>query len=231
MLWHFYGLQGGGKSVGAVMFAKRKHDREGYKVYTNFSCTFADPISVKALMSYGYENAVLVLDEAYGIADSHSSNSANDHISEVMHQSRKRHVEVLWITQLKGDLYKRIRESAHRRVKCVNKGTDKNPICIYFTYNQEGRLIRQPMMYRLKQLLPYFSMYNSDEKIMPMHMSPELTQKKVLEIYGDSPNCKSFVAMLREENQFIVKDIAESVYALLKAGKNERAFELIKVKT
>ncbi len=229
MLWHFYGLQGGGKSWGAVVFAQDFHIKKGYKVFANFYIEFGEPLSIKRLMDYGYDNCVIIVDEAYGVADSHTTNKANDNISEVSMQSRKKHVEVLWITQLQGDLYKRIRESAHRKVECINTGTEETPILNYIVKDAHDTVI-DIRRFDTETVRSAYHLFNTEEKIMPTHLNPELTKEKVLEIKKACNSRRTFIVLLNDENKFITKEIAGAVYDLLDNGEEIRAWNLIKLK-
>jgi hypothetical protein len=240
MLWHFHGLQGGGKSWGMCVIADDMQRIKGYKVFANFWIEIGEPISIKRLLNYEYNKCVLLLDEAYGVGDSHTNNPVNTYLSEVIHQSRKRECEVFFGTQLLGDLYKRIRESAHRRIECINTGTEKEPELNYFIRNNYDQMIKHPFEHNPKIGNPlYFDtetvrsayhLFNSDEKIMPMHMNPELTFEKVLEIKEDSPNAKTFITLMKAENPFMDKETYGACYALLKEGKDKRVKGLLKLK-
>ncbi len=230
MLWHFYGLQGSGKSTGAVMLAHDFKRKKHYATYSNFKIVFGQPLSIKRLFNYEYNQCTIIVDEAYGVADAHKTSGANDAISEVILQSRKKEVEGIFITQLRGDLYKRVRESAHRKVKCRNIGTEEHPTLIYIVRDGDDNII-DGRKFDEKQLLKsgIFNMFDTNEKIMAMHLNPELKFKDVKDIYKDAPNQLTFCAMLNDENKFITKDIAKSVFALMKAEKYNRVKELLKL--
>ena len=237
MLWHFHGLQGGGKSWGMCIFAEdmqvhpEKYEIEGkYEIFANFYIEIGKPISIKKLLNYEYNKAILLIDEAYGIADSHSNNPVNNYVSEVVHQSRKKEVEVFFGTQLLTDLYKRVRESAHRRVECINTGTNKEPILNYFIRDNHDNLIGKPKRFKTEVVKSAYHLFNSDEKIMPMHMNPELSKEKVLEIKNDCSNAKTFITLMKAENPFMDKETYGACYTLLKDGKESRVWELLKIK-
>jgi hypothetical protein len=239
MLWHFYGLQGSGKSVGLVIWSLDFHLKKKYKVYANFWLKFGNIISIKDLMNFKYNHCVVILDEAYGVADSHQTNKANDNISEVTHQSRKRDVEVFFSTQLDTDLYKRIRSSAHRKVLCENIGTEETPILTYTITNQRdriinplmlnGRRINNPAIFKTESVRKTYPLFNTDETIMPMHLNPEITKEKILGIFNDCTDKNTFYMLMREENPFFIKDACNAGYNLIKAGKIDRAMGLFKV--
>lgn len=229
MLWHFYGLQGSGKSVGLVIWSQDFHIKKGYKIYANFWLKFGNIISIKDLMDFKYEKCVIILDEAYGVADSHQVSKANDSLAEVIHQSRKRDVEAFFATQLDTDLYKRIRLSAHRRVLCENLGTEEKPILAYTVTNQYEGLIKR-LVFKTKSIEATYPLFNTDETIMPMHLNPEMTFNKVLEIYNDVTNKKSFEVLMKEENKFFIKDICDTAYDLIKQSKYDKAMKLLKMK-
>lgn len=230
MLWHFFGLQGGGKSWGVSVWAEDMHIKKGYKVYANFWLEFGKIISIRDLMDFKYDNCVIILDEAYGVADSHQTSKANDNLSEVIHQSRKKRVEVFFATQLEGDLYKRIRTSAHRKVLCENLGTEEVPILRFIITNQHNRLVENPKIFDTVTVRGAYHLYNTDEVIMPMHLNPEFTFDWIKEIYGDCETKKTFSTLLNDENKFITRDIGDAVYDLMKAEKYDRVKRLLKLK-
>lgn len=230
VLWHFFGLQGGGKSVGITVFAEDMHIKKGYKVYANFWLEFGKIISIRDLMDFKYSNCVIILDEAYGVADSHQTSKANDNVAEVIHQSRKKNVEVFFATQLEGDLYKRIRISAHRKVLCENIGTEEIPILKYTITNQYDRLIRNPLIFDTLMVKSTYHLFNTNEVIMPMHLNPEFSFDWIKEIYGDCGTKKTFSTLLNDENKFITRDIGDAVYDLMKAEKYNRVKRLLKLK-
>jgi hypothetical protein len=236
MLWHFHGLQGGGKSWGMCIFAEdmqihpERYEHDGkYSIFANFWIEIGGPISIKRLLNYEYSRAILLIDEAYGLADSHSNNPINNYVSEVIHQSRKRDCEVFFGTQLLGDLYKRIRESAHRRIECINTGTNKGPTLNYIIRDNHDNTINTKR-FSTAIVKGAYHLFNSDEKIMPMHMNPELTLSKVIEIFNDCSNANTFKVLMKQENPFMDKDTYGSCYSLLKDGKKNRVKELLKIK-
>lgn len=230
MLYHFFGLQGGGKSWFAVVLAYYDFFlKSNYQVFTNFYTSFGGIISIKKLLNFEYNKCVLIIDEAYGVADAHQTSKANDYISEVIHQSRKRKVEVFFITQLQSDLYTRIRNSAHRRIECANLGSEEKPILSYIVTDNKDNLLNS-FYFDTIDVRSAYHLYNTEEPIMPMHLNPELTFEKVMEIYNDCTSKKTFETLLNDENKFITKDVAGSVYELLKNGKEERARGVLKIK-
>jgi hypothetical protein len=231
MLWHFYGLQGGGKSWGICVFAEDLKIKKGYKIFANFWIEIGELISIKRLLNYDYNDCVLLIDEAYGMGlDSHDGNSkVGNHLSEVIHQSRKRRCEVFFATQMEGDLLKRVRESAHRNVECVNSGTEEIPILNYIIRDRYEHVLNT-LRFDTETVRSAYHLYKTDEKIMPMHMNPELTLDKVIEIFNDCSNANTFKIMMKEENPFMDKDTYGACYTLLKDGKENRVKELLKLK-
>lgn len=236
MLWHFYGLQGSGKSVGLVVWSNEYHlppnppkkTYGNYKVYANFWLKFGEIISIKDLMGFKYNHCVIILDEAYGVADSHQVSKANDSLSEVIHQSRKRDVEVFIATQLDTDLYKRIRTSAHRKVLCENIGTDKKPTLVYAVTNQYDKLIKRVLL-KTNTVEKTYPLFNTDETIMPMHLNPETSRDRILSIFNDSSNKNTFYMLMRDDNPFFIRDTCNAGYDLIKNDKIDRAMGLFKV--
>lgn len=229
MLWHFFGLQGSGKSVGIVIWSQDFHIKKGYKVYANFWLKFGSLISIKDLMDFKYDNCVIILDEAYGVADSHQMSKANDSLTEVIHQSRKKHVEVFFATQLDTDLYKRIRISAHRRILCQNIGTELKPVLAYRITDQYDNIIKR-IIFKTDAVKGTYPLFNTEETIMPMHLNPEMKFSKVLELFNEVTNRKSFEVLMKEENKFFIKDVCDTAYDLIKQNKNDRAMKLLKMK-
>jgi hypothetical protein len=227
MLWHFYGLQGSGKSVGVVIFAQDFYINKVFKVYANFSLTFGELLDMNRFLNFQYNNCVLVIDEAYGVAEAHIKSKGNDTVSWVILQSRKKDVEIFFATQNEGDLYKRIRESAHRKVLCENMGTDKHPILRYHVTNQYDRLIANIQIDE-DTVKEAGKLFNTKEIIMPMYLNTGCTLEKVKEIFKDSKTKKTFKTLLLKENQYISGDTCEAIYDLLEDGKDERVQKLLK---
>lgn len=230
VLWHFFGLQGGGKSVGIVIWAHDFYLKNKYKIYANFWLKFGSIISIKDLLDFKYNHCVIILDEAYGVADSHQMSKANDSLSEVIHQSRKRDVEVFIATQLDTDLYKRIRTSAHRKVLCQNRGTEKKPILYYRIMDQYDNLISIKKL-ATASVEKTYPMFNTNETIMPMHLNPEMNFTKVLELLNASPDKNTFYMLMRDENPFFTRDLTNASYNLIKHDENDRAMRLLKMKS
>ena len=228
MLWHFFGLQGGGKSVGLVVWSHDFHIKKQYKVYANFWLKFGEIISIKDLMDFKYNHCVVILDEAYGVADSHQTSKANDSLSEVIHQSRKRDAEVFFATQLDTDLYKRIRTSAHRKVLCENRGTEKKPLLLYTVRDQYERLIKRVLL-KTSTVEKTYPLFNTDETIMPMHLNPDITRDRILDMYNDSSDKNTFYMLMRNDNPFFTRDTCNAGYNLIKVDKVDRAMNLFKV--
>jgi hypothetical protein len=222
-------LQGGGKSVGVTIFSYDIYVKKKYNIFANFWLSFGKLISIKDLLDFKYSNCVIILDEAYGVADSHQTSKANDNLAEVIHQSRKKKVEVFFSTQLEGDLYKRVRTSAHRKVLCENLKTEEEPILRYTIMNQNDEVLRRIVL-NTELVRKSYPLFNTDEVIMPMHLNPELTYDEVLNIFNDASSKKGFATMLNEENKFIVKDIGEAVYEAIKNERHDRARRLLKLK-
>jgi hypothetical protein len=228
MLWHFYGLQGSGKSWGVSVFAEDFHIKEGLNVYANYQLEFGQLIDTKKLFDFQYNNCVLILDEAYGIADSHRKSNADDNISWVILQSRHRHVEVFFATQNKGDLYKRVREQAHRKVLCENLGSDKHPILRYHITDQYDNFICN-LEFDEETVKLAYHLFNTDETIMPMYLNTGCTFENIEAIYRDSKTKKTFATLLCKENQYITGDIALAIYDLMEDEKYDRVKQLLKV--
>ena len=230
MLWHWFGLQGGGKSWGAVVFAYDFLIYKKYKVYANFYTEFGEILDISKFMNYEYKNCVLIFDEAYGIADAHNPTKADSIVSEVTMQTRKKHIEGFWLTQLQGDLYTRIRNNAHRRVECINSGTDEEPILNYLIRDNHDKLIYNPIQFDTQTVRSAYHLYNTEETIAPMRLNPNITRDKVIEIFNDSSNKKSFEVQMKAENPFFIKDLCDTAYDLIKQDKNDKAFRLLKIK-
>jgi hypothetical protein len=228
MLWHFYGPQGSGKSWGITVFAQDFYIKEDRKIYANFWIGFGELIDTDKLMDFKYNDCVIILDEAYGIADSHKKSIANDNITEVIHQSRKRKVEVFFATQLKGDLYNRIRDSAHRKVLCQNLGSEKEPILRYYITDQYDQFI-DALEFDTETVRSAYDLFNTEEIIMPMHLHSGMTFENITKIYEDCPTKKSFVTALSDENKFIAKVTCEAIYDFMKVEKYDRVKRLLRV--
>jgi DNA helicase HerA-like ATPase len=172
---------------------------------------------------------VIILDEAYGVADSHQISKANDNLAEVIHQSRKKKVEVFFSTQLEGDLYKRVRTSAHRKVLCENIKNDKEPILRYTIMNQNDEVLRRIVL-STDLVRRSYPLFNTDEIIMPMHLNPETNRKEILDIYNTSSDKNTFYIQMRQINPFFIRDDCNAGYNLIKAGYEDRAMKIFKVK-
>lgn len=228
MLWHFYGLQGSGKSWGIVVFAQDLCIKKQRKVYANFWVEFGELIDIGKLLDFKYSDCVILLDETYGLADAHETSKANTNISEVMHQSRKKDVDVFFATQLQGDLYTRIRNSAHRKVLCINNGVEEEPILRYYIMNQYDELLNA-LEFDTETVRSAYHLFNTNEVIMPMHLHSGMTFENITKIYDDCPTKKSFVTALSDENKFIAKVLCEAIYDFMKVEKYDRVKRLLRV--
>jgi hypothetical protein len=228
MLWHFYGLQGSGKSWGVTVFAEDFYIKESRKVFANFRIEFGELIDTKKLMDFEYNDCVLILDEAYGVADSHKTSKANDTISYVILQSRKRKVEVFFATQNEGDLYRRIRESAHRKVLCQNIGTDKKPYLRYYITDQYNNFV-DALEFDTETVRSAYHLFDTEEVIMPMYLNTGCTFENVKEVFNDSKTKRTFTTLLCNENVYMTGDIASSIYDLMSDERYDRVKKLLKV--
>jgi hypothetical protein len=228
MLWHFYGLQGSGKSWGITVFAQDLHIKKDRKVYANFWIEFGELIDAGKLFDFKYNNCVIILDEAYGIADSHKTSRANDNISEVILQSRKRDVDGFFATQLQGDLYTRVRNSAHRKILCQNVGSEKEPVLRYYIMNQYEELLNA-LQFDTETVKSAYHLFNTNEVIMPMHLHSGMTFENIKKMYDDCPTKKSFVTALSDDNKFIAKVLCEAIYDFMKVEKYDRVKRLLRV--
>jgi hypothetical protein len=228
VLHHFYGLQGSGKSWGIVVFAQDLHIKKKRKVYANFWIEFGELIDMSELLNFKYNDCVILLDETYGLADSHKTSKVNDNIAEVIHQSRKRDVDVFFATQLQGDLYKRVRDSAHRKVLCINNGTEEEPVLVYYVMNQYEEILNV-IGFDTDIVKSAYHLYDTNEVIMPMYLHSGMTLENITKIYEDCPTKKSFVTALSDENKFIAKVLCEAIYDFMKVGKYDRVKKLLRV--
>jgi hypothetical protein len=227
MLYHFFGLQGSGKSVGSVIFAQDKLIHEGKKIYSNFKITFGEYIDIKKFMGFQYNNCVVILDEAYGIADSHIKSKTDEIMSWVILQSRKRDVDVFMVTQNEGDLYKRIRGSAHKKVLCKNFGTKELPILNYTIYDVTDNNI-SIIEFDNEILREVYPLFNTKEIIMPLYLNTGCTFENVEETFKDSTTKKTFITLLTKENGYLTDDIASAIFDLMKDENYDRVKKLLK---
>ena len=228
MLYHFYGLQASGKSWGIVIFAQDLFIKKKRKVYANFWVEFGELIDMSKLLDFKYDDCEILLDEAYGLADSHKVSKVNDNISEVIHQSRKRSVDVFFATQLQGDLYTRVRNSAHRKVLCMNMNTEEEPVLRYYIMNQYDELLNI-LEFDTETVRSGYHLYDTEEIIMPMYLHSGMTLENITKIYNDCPTKKSFVTALSDENKFIAKVLCEAIYDFMKVEKYDRVKKLLRV--
>ena len=228
MLYHWFGLQGSGKSWGIVVFAQDLFIKKSRKVYANFWVEFGELIDMNELLNFKYNNCVILLDEAYGLADSHKVSKVNDNVSEVIHQSRKRDVDVFFATQLQGDLYTRVRNSAHRKVLCVNNGTELEPVLRYYIMNEYEEILNI-IEFDTETVKSAYHLYNTDEVIMPMYLHSGMTLENITKIYNDCPTKKSFVTTLSDENKFIAKVLCEAIYDFMKVENYDRVKKLLRI--
>lgn len=227
MLWHFYGLQGGGKSWGVVVFAEDFHIKDNLKVFANFKIKFGELIDMEKLLNFQYSDCVIILDEAYGIADSHSHTKSNDLISTVILQSRKRRVEVFFATQNEGDLYKRVREQAERKVFCQNMGTKKEPILRYMVFDAYGSPI-DVLQFDTETVKSAYHLFDTYETIMPMQLNTGTVLDEVKQLFQDVPKKKAFSILLNKKNPYIIRDIAETIYDCLELQQYDKVEKLLK---
>lgn len=227
MLWHITGVQGSGKSWIGIILAEDYHIKEGRKVFANIFVKFGEYLDIHKLLNYEYENCIIILDEAYGIADSHSRIKANDLVSEVVMQSRKRDVEVFFITQNEGDLYKRVREQAERKILCQNIGSEKEPVLRYFITDIYGNVI-DSLEFDTETVKSAYHLFDSYEKIMPVHLNSGTSFDEVLELFNDVPKKKSFCVLLNKKNPYLIRDITETIFDLMELEKYDRVKKLLK---
>lgn len=228
MLYHFFGLQASGKSWGVTIFAQDLYLKKKMKVYANFWIEFGELIDMNRLFNFKYNNCVIIIDEAYGIADSHKSSKANDNISEVILQSRKRDVDVFFATQLQGDLYTRVRNSAHRKIQCENIGSEEEPVLRYYISDQYDRIINI-LQFDTETVKSAYHLYNTDEIIMPMHLHSGMSFENIQKIFNDCPTKKSFVTTLSDENKFIAKVTCEAIYDFMMVEQYDRVKRLLRI--
>lgn len=228
MLYHFYGLQGSGKSWGVVVFSQDLYIKKKMKVYANFWIEFGELVDMSKLFDFKYNNCIIIIDEAYGVADSHRASNANTNISEVILQSRKRDVHVFFATQLEGDLYTRVRHSANRKILCENLGNDEEPILRYIIKDQYDEPITG-IQFDTETVKSAYHLYNTNEIIMPMHLHSGMNFENIQKIFDECPTKKSFVTVLSDENKFIAKITCEAIYDFMKIEGYDRVKRLLRV--
>lgn len=119
MITMIIGTQGGGKSVQAVLMAK-KYMKKGYKVYSNLFIEGTYKVELEDLMTYELdENCVVVLDEgaSMGLGSRGTSYKKNnkDNIIELFTMHRHYKIQdIIVVSPSFGDVLPIIRDNANR---------------------------------------------------------------------------------------------------------------------
>jgi hypothetical protein len=227
MLWHIFGPMGSGKSWIAVVLAEDFNIKEGRKIYANFNIVFGELIDMEKFLNFEYENCFVIWDEAYGVADSHAHTKSNDLISTVVLQSRKRDVEIVFVTQNQGDLYKRIRDLPERRIICENIGTKQDPILRYLILDNTGMPI-EALEFDTETVKGAYHLYNSFETIMPMQLNTGTFFEEVDELFNDVKKKKPFELLLNRKNPYITREMCGVIYDLMEMEKYDRVKKILK---
>jgi len=120
----FYGRRGKGKTLSATRLIEA-YEKQGYKVFTNTPFTFPHEMITKQMLIDYYntevewKKAVFFLDEAHMFLDSRRSGSGVSLIiTYFILQTRKRGVKLVYTTQDKDQVDKRLRQQTEIDVYC-----------------------------------------------------------------------------------------------------------------
>ena len=124
MIIGFYGRRGKGKTLSATRLIKA-YKEEGYKVFTNTPFKFEHEIITKQMLidyyntDTNFDKAIFFLDEAHMFLDSRRGTSGLSLIiTYFVLQTRKRGVKLIYTTQDKDQVDKRLRQQTEVDVYC-----------------------------------------------------------------------------------------------------------------
>ena len=137
-----------------------------------------------------YDNAIVLIDEAYSILESRNfMSSGNIALSYILFQSRKKSLDLVLTVQLNSTLDVRFRQLADIMITCV--GLVKRKEEIYFKYILFPRgKIEKNLYLKLENAKKYFNLYDTNQIIQPIKrdkllaeiLNPKEKMKKVKEI-------------------------------------------------
>jgi len=157
MLINICGGLGTGKTLlGVIMLQNAK--RKGFNVFSNIKVKDTKFISLEDFLELDFpQNSVILLDEAYILAESRLSHSdSNLIISHLVFQSRKRGLYIITTSQLRRSVDVRLRDLADILIYAQRKGHDFNYIVFY---NNEVKSLILP--YNIAK--QYFKLYDTYE--------------------------------------------------------------------
>jgi hypothetical protein len=171
MLLAVFGEFGSGKTLYLVWLAYMAMKNK-IPIYSNFHLNIPyNKLTLKDLVSFKLEKAIILLDEGYLYADSRRSmDPLNVDISNFMMQTRKRHLHAAWSFQDPTDTEKRLRGKAHFYILC-NKDVDG----FHYTVMKKQSMVFSSMSDTpLRHVRDQFLSWADAEKLFPLYNTYEL---------------------------------------------------------
>lgn len=222
MIIGFVGLLGKGKTLGMTAYAYGEKQK-GRQILANYKVTFGELVDPNELIGFEIENKLLLLDEASTLLDSRENTKAKRLLTYFLKQTRKRDVDVLYNSQRLMDIDVKLRQITDQIYICT-KYEGKG-----FAYNIiEGGVLVGSKWLSMESAQEIFPLYNTKEVIMPVELNLTVSLEHLKGIFSECPNMGAFVAIVRHENPYMVKESTEAIYSLLKAGKDSLAEKLLR---
>ena len=226
----FCGGLGSGKTLRMSARLKEYYDK-GIKIYANYNLHFPhEKIDPLKLLEFELEKCAVGLTEAYTFLDSRFSGSESSRfITYFLLQTRKRKVKILYDAQIVGSVDNRLRFITNRIYECSKMVKDKtkdkedpNNIIgfVYKVHDDDGDTFYETL--DIKEAKKLFDIYDTEEILLPMYLSPVRSEEnldEIIEMFNNSGNRETFMSLVRVENPYLGYDKVKAIYSLLKNDK------------
>lgn len=187
-------------------------------------------LDIKKFLRQGYENALIIIDEAYVYFESRTSMSLDNRLSSyILFQSRKKGIDIVLTFQLLRSIDIRFRELIDIYIKC-----NKHSSGYEYTYYNFIRKSISTKLLTFKNASKYFKFYDTYEIIQNDKMKIEIQSKeernKLIEDYANyiiehnEKPTRDNVVVFCNENE-IPKNLISIIYSkmrvIIKNNKNK----------
>lgn len=222
------GLPRNGKTLLSIVLSYLAYLYDDIPLYANFPTSFGTEIEPSRLIQFheGLRECNVILDEAYGLINSHFSgtNVFNEAVDFFFFQTGKRDITTFVIAQLG----KRIDKDYRSLADFIVLSEKLEGGFLYSVYS--GMTKVNEFGFNKEFASQFYNMYNSKEIIMPLTFDRSKIDFDELKMISEKmPNKQSFVTYVKAKPKYrhIKGDKLNSFYALIKIGLEEEAKDSI----